>query len=132
MFEKPETLEQQAIPGQPLKDLAATANIPLKYSCMQGTCGICDVKVDGIETPACTAKMPARDCVIEYKATKQAQEYMKERIKAQKAAKKAGLGAQSGVVQPTKKPMTRLEQMLAEENAAKAAAKKEEKKWPFG
>jgi len=113
LFEKPEVKEQQAIPGQKLKDLAEDAGIPLRYSCMQGTCGICDVKVNGVETPACTAKMPKSDCTIEYKASAQAQEYMKEKMKAQAAAKRAAkaagatgaatpaAAAQKGVVKPT-------------------------------
>ena len=72
----------------------------------QGTCGICDVKVDGVDTPACTAKMPKRDVTIEYRASAAAQERMKERMQEQRAAKKAAKAgaaapAASGSVKPT-------------------------------
>ena len=32
----------------------------------QGTCGLCNVFVDGEEVPACTARLPKRDCTIEF------------------------------------------------------------------
>lgn len=130
MFEKPEMTEQQAMPGTLLKDLAEDAGIPLRYSCMQvrvvaavgcrywmpashvlaissrhavlqGTCGICDVKINGIEVPACTAKMGGMDCTIEYKASKQAQEYSKAKVKAQAAARKAAKAGAPVVAEPS-------------------------------
>merc|ERR1719440_1354675 len=118
MFEKPETAVQEAIANQELKTLADAANIPLKFSCMQGTCGICDVVVDGVAVPACTAKMPNRDCTIQYKSAKQATSYSKDKMKAyaaeRKAAKAAGrpppkqtvaeVSENVGVVQPTSSP----------------------------
>lgn len=130
LFEKRDEAEVQAIVGQPLKDLAENSGIPLKFSCMQGTCGICDVKIDGQMVPACTAKMPNRDCKIEYKGSKAQQEYAKAKMKAMREAKKAG---KTGVVEPVAavKPKLDLEARLTAEKAAK-------KKggggggWPFG
>ena len=95
MFEKPKITEQTAIKGQPLKDLASSANVPLKYSCMKGTCGICDVMVDGVAVPACTAKMPDKDVTISYKTADQASAYMKEKLAAERLAKKAAKGAKA-------------------------------------
>ena len=123
MFEKRPEDEQQAIAGQALKDLAQQQGIPLKFSCMQGTCGICDVMIDGQAVPACTAKMPKRDCTIEYKTTKQAQAYAKAKIAAAKAQKK-------GAPPPAPPPGLDLEARLAAENAAKKAQNKGG--WPFG
>lgn len=153
MFEKPLVQDQQAIPGQKLKDLALEAGIPVRFSCMQGTCGICDVKVDGVVVPACTAIMPKRDCVIEYKRSADAEAYMKEKMKAQaaekRAAKAAGAAAPTkGQVKPTNPfgggnpfgafggskeaepvvPLSPLEQKVADENARKKGGGG----WPFG
>lgn len=85
----------EAIAGQKLKDLAERANIPIRYSCMQGTCHLCDVKVDGVMVPACTASCPPNDCTIEYMDATAAAEYAKATLKAERAAKK-------GSVKPTK------------------------------
>jgi len=93
LFEKPEESIQEAIAGYDLKMLADQADIPLKFSCMQGTCGICDVLVDGETVPACTAKMPNRDCTIQYKSAKQASSYSKDKMKAYAAERKAAKAA---------------------------------------
>ena len=96
--------EQQVVQGQKLKDVAQTAGIPIRYSCMQGTCHLCDVMVDGETLPACTAICPSRDCTIEYRDVDQAADYAKEMLKAEREAKRAGKAAVSGKVAPTKQP----------------------------
>jgi len=100
--------EQEAIEGQKLKDLAQAADIPIEYSCMKGTCGLCFVKVNGQEVAACTAVCPAEDAVIEYRDSKAAKAVMKEVAIAARAAKKSGKEfdplAVTGQVAPTKAP----------------------------
>ena len=76
---KQQIVEQEAMPGTPLKDLADAAGVEIKFSCMKGTCGICEVEVDGVMTTACTAKLArGRDIVVEYKDVKEMQQYAKE------------------------------------------------------
>ena len=88
-LEKQPITEQQAMPGTPLSDLAEDAGIPIQYSCMQGTCRVCDVRINGVETPACMAKMGREDVTIEYRATEEALAYAREALKAERLAKKA-------------------------------------------
>ena len=109
-LEKQPITEQQALPGTSLMSLAEAEGIPIKYSCMQGTCRICDVRVNGVETPACMAKMGSEDVTIEYRATEEALAYAKEALKAERLAKKAAKAdvtavasspAERGVVAPS-------------------------------
>lgn len=93
LFKQQVIKEQQAMPGASLKDLADQAGIPVRYSCMQGTCRICDVRVNGLETPACTAKMGREDVTIEFRDIADAQSYATEALKAERAAKKAAKAA---------------------------------------
>jgi ferredoxin len=141
LFEKPEVTMQQAIAGQSLKDLGDAAGIPLKYSCMQGTCGICDVTVDGQVVPACTAVMPKADVTIEYKTTDQAQAYMKEKMKAQRAAKKAGGGgkaaagaakAAQAAAEGAEPAWLKRQKAMSTQIDAENAKKKAKSPWPFG
>ena len=69
-FEQQAITEAQALPNQKMKDVADAAGIPIRYSCMEGTCKICRVNVDGQEVMACTARMPKRDVEIEYREVK--------------------------------------------------------------
>ena len=66
MFEKQTVIETQGIAGQKLKVIADAAGVPIRYSCMEGTCGVCDILVDGERVPACTAVCPKRDITIDY------------------------------------------------------------------
>ena len=79
---------------------------------MKGTCGICEVEVDGVMTTACTAKLArGRDIVVEYKDVKEMQQYAKEiamrdsRLRKQMKTGKAPPRPKAegdGRVQPTK------------------------------
>jgi len=142
--------EQEAIEGQKLKDLAQAADIPIQYSCMKGTCGLCFVKVNGQEVAACTAVCPGEDAVIEYRDSKAAKAVMKEVAIAARAAKKSGKEfdplAVTGQVAPTKAPQAAqpdavaeprketLEERLLREMAEAETKKKSKSKggWPFG
>lgn len=93
-FEKQVIVEQEAMPGTALKDLAEQAGVKIRYSCNKGTCGICDVVVDGATIPACTAKLAkGRDISIEYQDESKMLEYSKQKIKAERLAKKTGKAA---------------------------------------
>lgn len=48
----------QAVAGQPLKDVAAAAKIPIKYNCRKGECGTCEVRVNGSKARTCVAIVP--------------------------------------------------------------------------
>ena len=56
-FTKQTVIEQTARPGQTLKELSEEAGVPVRYSCMGGTCRICDVTINGVVTPACMNKI---------------------------------------------------------------------------
>lgn len=103
-FEKQKIIEQPAMPGTPLMDLAEDAGIPITYSCMKGTCRICDVKINGEDMPACTAKMGRNDVTVEYRTTEDAEIYAKEALKAERMAKKAAKAAAAGGAAPSPKP----------------------------
>ena len=159
MFEKQKVTEVKAIPGQSLKDLADDAGVDIRYSCMKGTCHICDVNVDGSPTPACIAKMPKKDITIEYRDVSAAGAYAKAALKADRearmAAKAGGASpaATQGKVTPTApfgnpfqmpnpfeqqkaeaaaQKLSSLEQRLKDENAAKKSAASSKGGWPFG
>ena len=44
-----------AVEGQSLAAIARSAGVPVEFACMTGSCGICDVVIDGKRMPACTA-----------------------------------------------------------------------------
>jgi len=92
-MEKQPVTEQKGIRGQSIKDLAADADIPIKYSCMSGTCHICDVVINGVTTPACMAKCGEGAMTIEYQDPAKMREYAKNAIKADRQAKKTGVEA---------------------------------------
>ena len=56
-FEQQAICDTKAIAGQKLSVIAMQEGIPIKYSCMQGTCRICDVMVDGQMVPSCMAQV---------------------------------------------------------------------------
>ena len=136
MFEQQKIVETQAIAGQKLKAVADAAGIPIRYSCMEGTCRICDVLVDGERVTACTACMPKRDCVIDFEPPRVKRSTSGVVAPTKSAAPK---GLFSGVVTPTqveeeepapKITTASLEERLRQEMAAKAANKKKGG-WPF-
>ncbi len=47
-----------ALPGTKLKDVARSANVPIKYKCQKGECNTCAVKVNGIPGKACMLAIP--------------------------------------------------------------------------
>lgn len=110
IFEQQNIVEQEAMPGTPLKVLAEEAGVKIRYSCNKGTCGICDIVVDGVTTPACTANLGrGKDITIQYQDESKMLEYSKQKIKAERDAKKAGrappasnpLAAAAGVSAPS-------------------------------
>lgn len=138
MFEQQKIVETQAIAGQKLKAVADAVGIPIRYSCMEGTCRICDVLVDGERVTACTACMPKRDCVIDFEPPRVKRSTSGVVTPTKPAAPK---GLFSGVVTPTRveeeeeEPAPKittasLEERLRQEMAAKAANKKKGG-WPF-
>ena len=90
-FTKQTVIEQTARPGQTLKELSEEAGVPVRYSCMGGTCRICDVTINGVVTPACMNKIERNggDLVIEYREADEAEQYAREALKVERAAKKA-------------------------------------------
>lgn len=90
-FTKQTVIEQTVRPGQTLKELSEEAGVPVRYSCMGGTCRICDVTINGVVTPACMNKIERNggDLVIEYREADAAEQYAREALKAERAAKKA-------------------------------------------
>ena len=91
LFEQQLVVEQEAIPGTPLKTLAEEAGVKIRYSCNKGTCGICDIVVDGVTTPATTANLgKGKDITIQYQDESKMLEYSKQKIQAERLAKKAG------------------------------------------
>lgn len=89
LFSKQRIDEQTAMPGQSIQDLAELAGVPIRYSCYKGTCHLCDVKIDGITTPACMAKLGKADVTIEYMESSEAEAYAKEALKAERDARRA-------------------------------------------
>ena len=93
-FEKQAVVEQEAMPGTPLKDLAEQAGVKIRYSCNKGTCGICDIVVNGATIPACTAKLArGEDLTIEYQDESKMLKYSKQKLKAERLAKRSGKAA---------------------------------------
>lgn len=119
----------KAVAGQKLKDIAQASGVEIPYSCNEGTCRICDVKVNGRLAPACVAKMPKKDVTIEF--------YPNGVPTSERQAARGG-GVQ-GTVVPTGEPavdpaMQRkqsLEERLRAEMEAEAAEKAAQKKPAF-
>ena len=106
-FTKQTIIEQTARPGQTLKELSEEAGVPVRYSCMGGTCRICDVTINGVVTPACMNKIERNggDLVIEYREANEAEQYAREALKAERAAKKAAReAAKAGLPAPAPAP----------------------------
>jgi len=59
-------ISSRVVAGQKLSDVARASGVPIKYSCMEGACRICDVCINGKRMPSCTAAAPAHDVSIEY------------------------------------------------------------------
>lgn len=133
-FAKQPLVEQEAIAGQSLRDLAQQAGIPIKYSCMQGTCHICDVDIDGVATPTCTAVCPKRDMRIEYRDEDQALAYAKEAIKAERLAAKGKVVPTQLSTEGSEEPRqeTYRERMEREMLEQSMAAEQDKRGWPFG
>lgn len=88
--EKQIIIEQEAMPGTPFKKLAEEAGVEIQYSCMQGTCRVCDVTVNGVRTPACQATLQrGKDIEIEFKDVAVMQQIAKEYALEQREKKKA-------------------------------------------
>lgn len=47
-----------AAAGQPLKDVALAAKIPIKYNCKKGECGTCEVDLNGKKVRTCVGIVP--------------------------------------------------------------------------
>jgi ferredoxin len=128
----PKITTTEVIAGQRLMDVVRDAGVQVRSSCMNGSCGICNVKVDGNTVPLCITKAPDKDITIDYvdKSGKRA------------AAKKVPKGkvvpipGKEGEAVPPEKPrltQASLEERLRAEMEAKKAAKKAEAaKSPFG
>lgn len=54
----PSYAEIQAVPGQPIKDVAQRAKAKIRYSCKKGECGTCEVNCNGNRVKACQAVIP--------------------------------------------------------------------------
>jgi len=52
------TVETMAFAGQPLSQVATQAGQFIRYKCMKGECGTCEVKVDGKWIRTCSTKVP--------------------------------------------------------------------------
>uniref|UniRef100_A0A7S4I939 2Fe-2S ferredoxin-type domain-containing protein n=1 Tax=Prymnesium polylepis TaxID=72548 RepID=A0A7S4I939_9EUKA len=103
----------QAIAGQSLKENARVSGVEIPYACNEGTCRICDVKVNGRMLPACVAKMPKKDITIEY--------FPQGKTAAAAPAPAPAADAMEGVVVPMS-----LEDKLRAEMEEKKAAKKQQ------
>ena len=53
-----------AIVGQKLSVVAAQARVKIPYSCKNGDCGTCTIKVNGRKTKACQGVIPSGKCNI--------------------------------------------------------------------
>lgn len=104
IFQGPPVTTSKAVAGQKLKDVAAAAQIPIKYSCGKGSCKSCEILVNGRMVSACVGKLPKGQVEIEYFRTKESME----------------------VYDPKKKDPNALtlQEQLELENAQKAAGKK--------
>jgi ferredoxin len=109
-FEQQKITTSEVISGQRLMDVARDAGIPVRYSCMNGSCGICNVKVDGQTVPMCMTKAPDADVTIDYtvkgaakvpkgvvvsqedQARSAGQKRLEDQLRAEMEAKKANSG----------------------------------------
>jgi ferredoxin len=57
--------EVKAIVGQPVKNVANSARVRIRYDCQKGDCGTCMIKMNGKKVKACQMKIPSGRCVIE-------------------------------------------------------------------
>ena len=112
-FTKQTVIEQTARPGQTLKELSEEAGVPVRYSCMGGTCRICDVTINGVVTPACMNKIERNggDLVIEYREADAAEAMAREARMAGLAAEEAAREAAKGG-EPAPPPARRLRRPL--------------------
>mmetsp|Transcript_23099 Transcript_23099/g.54721 ORF Transcript_23099/g.54721 Transcript_23099/m.54721 type:complete len:137 (+) Transcript_23099:62-472(+) len=53
-----------AVVGQKISQVAASARVKIPYSCKNGDCGTCTVKINGRNQKACQATVPASKCAI--------------------------------------------------------------------
>jgi ferredoxin len=53
----------------PLKDVAAAADVAIKYKCQKGECGTCQVQVDGKWIKTCQTRVPAMPKGVSYSVT---------------------------------------------------------------
>ena len=54
----------QAVANQKVSVVAQAARVKINYSCQQGNCGTCRIKMNGREVRACQAKVTPKKCVI--------------------------------------------------------------------
>eukprot|EP00325_Prymnesiales_sp_UTEX-LB-985_P003032 CAMPEP_0174714998 /NCGR_PEP_ID=MMETSP1094-20130205/19778_1 /TAXON_ID=156173 /ORGANISM="Chrysochromulina brevifilum, Strain UTEX LB 985" /LENGTH=215 /DNA_ID=CAMNT_0015914481 /DNA_START=91 /DNA_END=738 /DNA_ORIENTATION=- len=135
IFEKQPVTESGGIAGQPLKVLAEAAGIPIQYSCMKGTCGLCFVKVDGVEVAACTAVCPKKDVTIEYMDDAGAKTRSREIALATKAKRQESKAKTlTGKVVPTAtdEPPAKSYRERMEEEMLASMQQKKKGGWPFG
>jgi ferredoxin len=57
--------EVKAVVGQPVKTVANSARVRIRYDCQKGDCGTCMIKMNGKKVKACQMKIPSGRCVIE-------------------------------------------------------------------
>lgn len=130
-FQDAPVTEGVAIAGQKLRDLAREQNIPIRYSCNEGHCGICDVMIDGRRVPACVAKAPKKDCVIDYAPESAPPRPAPKTKKSAASAPTAAATPAAAPVESDEERIARLQRQLMGEAAANSQQKKKSG-WPFG
>jgi len=55
----------RAVVGQPVKNVANSARVKIRYDCQKGDCGTCMIKMNGKKVKACQMKIPSGKCVIQ-------------------------------------------------------------------
>uniref|UniRef100_A0A7S2HL78 2Fe-2S ferredoxin-type domain-containing protein n=1 Tax=Helicotheca tamesis TaxID=374047 RepID=A0A7S2HL78_9STRA len=55
----------KAIVGQKVSVVAAAARVKIPYSCKNGDCGTCMIKMNNRKVKACQMTIPAKKCAIE-------------------------------------------------------------------
>ena len=126
-FQQQPVTEVSAIAGQKLHQVAQEAGIPIRYSCMNGSCRICDVSVNGQRVPSCITDVPKNDLTVDY-GIKPGDRAEGRVAPTKKAAPRAGARAAPA---QQERPKLDLEARLRAETEKKAAAKKGGG-WPFG
>lgn len=130
-FQQQPTATSTVVAGQSLSDVAKATGVPIEYSCMKGTCRVCDVVVDGERLPACTAKVAARDMVIEYGVPRP----RKGRVVPTAVGRGGTDEDEEAEAEESAAPALSFEEQLRAQLAAEMAEEAASKKkggWPFG